>query len=177
MQNLRLQINLALGKQYRQTTGSASRRLLNGTAQLPKPSEAWHASRGSPVGTAGCPCSVIDQNFQLCYSSASHALLPRKQTPAQRQQGRSQGAYVQSRLSLYCVPVAKLLHLPRTSSPHLKSALIRPHLEALPVLISDLSQNFQSFDLMCIIPSTKVSHKCLQGDRKQNWLGEKKRAS
>lgn len=55
MQNWRLQTNLGLGEWPCQTAGSASRRLLSSAAQLPKPCEAWHARKGSPVGTAGCP--------------------------------------------------------------------------------------------------------------------------
>lgn len=31
----------------------------------------------SLVGLSGCLCSATDQNFQLCYSSASHSHLPK----------------------------------------------------------------------------------------------------
>lgn len=71
MQNLRLQINLSFGACYCQTIGSASRRLLNSPAQLPKPSEAWHATKGSAVGTAGGPCQL-----QIRISSSATLQLP-----------------------------------------------------------------------------------------------------
>lgn len=89
--------------------------------------------------TAGLCCgdrwrslSVTDQNFQLCYSSASHTLLPRRHMAAQGPKQES---------GCLCPgppPVYRLLPpAPHSQTPHLKGALLKPHLESLLVLTSD----------------------------------------
>ena len=100
MQNLSLQLNLSLGKQYCQTTGSASRRLLNSRAQLPKSSEAWHAGKGSPWGPLAVPVSYRSEFPALLLFGFPHP-------PAKKAHGGtktkswSQEAYVQPRLCFY----------------------------------------------------------------------------
>lgn len=46
-------------------------KVINSTARLPKPSEAWHARQGSAVGTAGGPCQL-----QIRISSSAPLQLP-----------------------------------------------------------------------------------------------------
>lgn len=134
MQNLRLQINLGLGEQYCHTTGSASRRLLNSTARLPKSSEAWHTRKGSPWGPLAVPVSYRSEFPAPLLFSFPHP-------PAKKVHGgiktksRSQEAHVQPRLCLYWCARGQPASPPQI--PYLKSALVRPHLESLSVLTSD----------------------------------------
>lgn len=75
--------------------------------------------------------SVTDQNFQLCYSSASHTLLPRRHMEAQRPK-----AGVRMPMSRASTSVQAASPRP-PQTPHLKGALLKPHLESLLVLTSD----------------------------------------
>lgn len=123
MQKLKLQINAGLDAQYCQTTGSASRRVLTSTAQLPRPFEAWHARKGSPVGTAGCPCWV-----QIRISSSATPQLPtpfsQEGTRRHKDQKQESGGLRRSRLCLSrACPWAGCSTLP-TQILHLKRALL-----------------------------------------------------
>lgn len=148
MQNLRLPVKLGPAARHCQTTGSASRRLLNSTAQLPKPFEGWHARKGSPVGTAGCPCHR-SQFPALLPFSFPHPSAKKAQGGA-KTKSRSLEADVQSRLCLYwrahgqaASPPAPLTHTPRR-----KRALLRPHVESLLALSSDSRSIFRAL-LLC----------------------------
>lgn len=150
MQNWRLQTNLGLGEWPCQTAGSASRRLLSSAAQLPKPCEAWHARKGSPVGTAGCP-----HHLQIRIPAPPLCRFPHfsaeKAHGSTKTKSRNQETYVQSGLCL-SMKAASLLPPPIHTWREVPSS-------------SDLRFKvcFQSFDIMCVTPGTeKVSHQCLQ---------------
>lgn len=135
MQHLRFQISLGLGERYCQTTGSASRRFLNSRAQLPKSSEAWHARKGSPVGTAGCPCQL-----QIRISSSATLQLPtpswQEGTRRHKDHRQESGGLCPAQLCLswQTSPGAPTGSLPRCLPPqilYLKGALLEPFLESL----------------------------------------------
>lgn len=139
-QNLRLQINLSLGAWYCQTTGSASRRLLNSPAQLPRPSEAWHARKGSPVGTAGCPCQLL-----IRISSSATLQLP---TPFCQEGTRRRKDQTQESGGLHPAPPPVCLVPPNSDSIPEKGTFRVPSGSILKV-------HFQSCGTLFIAPGTE----------------------
>lgn len=139
----RLQINLGHCKLYCQATGLASRRFLKSTAWLQ--SLLKLGIQGCPVGTAGCPCQL-----PIRISSSATLQLP---TPSTRRahrgteaKSRSQEASIQYRLCLTSVPWAGYFTL-LLQMPHLKSVLLRLHVESLLVLTSDSRSIFRALVL------------------------------
>lgn len=96
---------------------------------------------GLPCGDCWLSLSVTDQNFQLCYSSASHILLPRRHMEAQRSKARTRRPTSSASASL---PVGRLPLplLPQLS--RVKTALLRPHLESFLALTSDSRSAFRA---------------------------------
>lgn len=106
----------------------------------------WGLARkeGLPCGDCWLSLSVTDQNFQLCYSSASHILLPRRHMEAQRPKARARRPTSSASASL---PVGRLPSplLPQLS--RVKTALLRPYLESLSGSKLRFKVRFQSFGI------------------------------
>lgn len=155
-------------------TGSASRRLLNSRAQLPKSSEAWHAGKASPWGQLAVPVSYRSE-FPALLLFGFHTLLPRKHTQRHKDQKLESGPTSSPGSASTGVPAGQpLLHHLPPWIPCLKSALLRPQSGDLVVLTSRFKVIFQSFGDMGIHPGKeKVSHQHSQEDGK--WTRLKQR--
>ena len=111
----------------------------------------------APRGDRWLSLSVTDQNFQLCCSSASHTLLPRKHTEAQRPIAGVRRPMSSPGSASTGVPAGSPLHHLPPRIPCLKSALLRPQSETLIALTSDSRSIFRALVLWACILAKRRS--------------------
>lgn len=118
---------------------------------------------------------VIDHNFQLCYSSASHTLLPRRHKEAQNPKAGIWRPKSSPGSASTGMPMGRLPH-PRPLNSHSMSEKGTTQATCRVPSGSKLrfKVHFQSFATMYITPDIqKVSFQCLQEDGEDSQFGNK----